>query len=419
MGAGPTRAGSYAARRLRARPGRHLRLPRAGAARQTGRMSRLASARNIADLRALARARLPRMVFDYIDGGADDELTLRRNEARLADIELIWDALVDVSAVDTGATLMGERMALPFFISPTAASRLFHPRGGEIAVARAAHKAGVAYACSTLASTTLEDIAAAAPNGPKWFQVYVWKDRGLVEEMLARARAAGFGAIILTVDVPVAGNRERDYANRFTIPPKVNWSTATQTLARPGYLWDLMTTPRIGAANFAHIKINGGLMQFINAQFDRSVSWDDARWLREQWGGKFAVKGLSTPDDARRAVAIGADVVWVSNHGGRQLGVAPATIDTLPAIAEAVRGDAEIVFDGGVRRGTDVVKALALGANAVALGRAYLWGLAAGGQAGVTRALSLMEEELRRAMALLGRTSIGALTRELVFSRTL
>ena len=377
----------------------------------------LSHARNIADLRALAWVRLPRMVFDYIDGGADDELTLRRNVAAFTDIELVWDALVDVSRVDTTASLMGERMRLPFFISPTAASRLFHPVGGEIAVARAAHAAGVAYSCSTIASTTVEDIAAGAPNGPKWFQVYVWKDRGLVEETLARARASGFSAIILTVDVPVAGHRERDFVNRFTIPPKVNWQTATQTLARPGYLWDLMTTRRIGAANFAHMRIDGGLMQFINDQFDRTVTWKDAQWLRDRWGGKFAVKGLSTPDDARRAIAIGADVVWVSNHGGRQLGVAPASIDTLPAIAEAVRGDAEIVLDGGVRRGTDVVKALALGANAVALGRAYLWGLAAGGQAGVARALALMEEELRRAMALLGRAKVSALTRDLVFRR--
>jgi L-lactate dehydrogenase (cytochrome) len=392
-------------------------LPQAPETRHIRGVSRLARARNIADLRALARERLPRMVFDYIDGGADDEVTLQRNVAAFAEIELVWDALVDVSAVDPGVTLMGERMRLPCFISPTAASRLFHPRGGEIAVARAAHAAGVAYACSTLASTTLEDIAAAAPGGPKWFQVYVWKDRGLVAETLERARAAGFNAVILTVDVPVVGNRERDHVNGFTIPPKVNWRTARQALARPGYLWDLATTPRIGAANFTHLRIDGGLMAFIDAQFDRSVTWDDARWLRERWGGKFAIKGLSTPDDARRAIGIGADAVWVSNHGGRQLGAAPASIDTLPAIAEAVAGAAEIVLDGGVRRGTDVVKALALGANAVALGRAYLWGLAAGGEAGVAKALALMEEEIRRAMALVGRTRAAALTRDLVFSR--
>jgi L-lactate dehydrogenase (cytochrome) len=379
--------------------------------------SSLARARNIADLRRLARARLPRMVFDYIDGGADDELTLRRNEARLHDIELVWDALVDVSAIDTSVTIMGAASRLPFLISPTATSRLFHPRRGELAVARAAQAAGIVYACSTLASTTVEDIAR-VNDGPKWFQVYVWKDRALVEEMLVRAKAAGFTAAILTVDVPVAGNRERDRASDFTIPPKITWRTASQALARPGYLWDLATTPKITPANFAHMRIDEGLIGFINAQFDRSVTWKDAHWLRDVWGGKFAVKGIATPDDARRAVAIGADAVWVSNHGGRQLGAAPASIDTLPAIIDAVRGDAEIIFDGGVRRGTDIVAALAIGANAVALGRAYLWGLAAGGEAGVLRALAILEEELRGAMALVGRPRIAALTRDLIFTRT-
>jgi len=376
----------------------------------------LARAHNIADLRLLAKKRLPRMVFDYIDGGADDEITLRRNESRFKDIELVWDALKDISAIDTRTRVMGQDMRLPFFISPTATSRLFNPRAGERAVARAAHKAGVVYACSTLASTTLEEITAAS-EGPRWFQVYVWKDRGLVAETLARAKAAGFTGIILTVDVPVAGNRERDHANAFTIPPKVNWHTATQTLARPGYLYDLVTTPRIEPANFKHVRLDGGLIEFINAQFDRTVNWDAARWMRDAWGGKFAVKGIATPDDARRAVAAGADAVWVSNHAGRQLDTAPATIDTLPAIADAVNGDAEIIFDGGIRRGTDIVKALALGANAVALGRAYLWGLAAAGEAGVHRALSILETELVRDMALLGRSSIAQLTRDLVFKR--
>ena len=378
--------------------------------------SSLAQARNIADLRELARRRLPRMVFDYIDGAADDELALRRNEARLREIELVWDALVDVSAVDTSATIMGAPSRLPFLIGPTAASRLFHPRGGECAVARAAQDFGIVYACSTIASTTVEDIAR-VNAGPKWFQVYVWKDRALVAETLARAKAAGFTGAILTVDVPLAGNRERDHANSFTIPPQVNWRTASQVLARPGYLWDLATTPHVGPANFAHLKIDGGLIAFINAQFDRTVTWADARWLRDAWGGPFAIKGIATPDDARRAIAVGADAVWVSNHGGRQLGAAPATIDTLPAIADAVRGDAEIIFDGGVRRGSDIAAALALGANAVALGRAYLWGLAAGGEAGVRRALALMEEDLKRTMALLGRPKIAGLTRDLVFQR--
>jgi L-lactate dehydrogenase (cytochrome) len=356
------------------------------------------------------------MVFDYIDGGADDELALQRNERRLREIELTGDVLVDVSVIDTSATIMGAAARLPFLIGPTAASRLFHPRGGERAVARAAEDAGIVYACSTLASTSVEDIAR-VNTGPKWFQVYVWKDRALVTETLARAKAAGFTGAILTVDVPVAGNRERDHANGFTVPPQLNWRTASQVLPRPGYLWDIVTTPRIGPANFAHIEIEGCLVEFINAQFDRTVTWNDARWLREAWGGAFAIKGIVAPDDARRAIAVGADAVWVSNHGGRQLGAAPATIDVLPPIAAAVRGDAEIIFDGGVRRGGDVAAALALGANAVALGRAYLWGLAAGGEAGARRALALIEEELRRTMALLGRTSIAALTPDIVFRR--
>lgn len=364
----------------------------------------------------MARRRLPRMVFDYIDGAADDELTLMRSIQAFQEIELVWDALVDVATIDTSTTIMGQAMRLPFFISPTAASRLFHPRGGEIAVARAAQRAGVVYSTSSIASTTLEDIAAAT-DGPRWFQVYVWKDRALVAETLARAKAAGFTGVILTVDVPVAGNRERDPANRFTIPPQVNWHTASQTLARPGYLWDLMTTPAIGPANFMHMAVDGGVIELINQQFDRTVTWRDAQWLRDTWGGKFAVKGIATPADAKRCVEVGADAVWITNHGGRQLDTAPATIDTLPGIADAVRGDAEIILDGGVRRGGDIVKALALGANAVAIGRAYLWGLAAGGEAGVSRAIEILESELKRTMALLGRARIADLKPDIIFKR--
>jgi L-lactate dehydrogenase (cytochrome) len=380
--------------------------------------SSLARARNIADLRRMARARLPRMVFDYIDGGADDEVTIARNVSRFRDIELVWDALADVSVIDTRTTILGEASASPFFISPTATSRLFHPRAGETAVARAARAAGVPYACSTLASTSVEEIAAAT-DGPKWFQVYIWKDRGLVREMLTRAKAAGFSAIILTVDVPVAGNRERDHANDFAIPPKVTWRTAAQALAAPGYLLDLLTTPAIRPANFARMRIDGGLIGFINEQFDRTVTWDDVRWLREHWDGKLAIKGISTPEDAQRCLAAEADAVWVSNHGGRQLDTAPATIDTLPGIVAAVGGKAEIILDGGVRRGSDIVKALAFGANSVALGRAYLYGLAAGGEQGVARALAITDSEVRRTMALCGRAKVSGLTRDLIFRRAL
>jgi L-lactate dehydrogenase (cytochrome) len=366
---------------------------------------------NIADLRLLAKKRLPKMVFDYIDGGADDEITLRANEARLKAHRLVWDSLVDVAQIDLSTRALGADMRLPFFISPTAASRLFHI-DGERAVARAADAAGIAYSLSTIGSTTIEDVARICV-GPKHFQVYVWKDRGVVKEVLARAKAAGFTGLLLTVDVPIAGNRERDPRNDFSIPPRVNWQTATQTLMRPAWLLDLITAPPIRPENFVHIApdMDGGIMAFINDQFDRSVTWKDAAWIRAQWDGPFAIKGIATAGDAKRCAELRA-AAWVSNHGGRQLDTAPATIDVLPEIADAVRGEVEVIFDGGVRRGTDIIKALAYGANAVAIGRAYLWGLSAGGEAGVRRAISILEAELRRDMALIGAPSIKAIRRD-------
>jgi len=369
---------------------------------------------SIADLRDHARRRLPRMVFDYVDGGADDEITLRRNTARFLDYELLWDVLRDVSSIDTSANVMGLAVSAPIIIAPTASSRLFNPHAGERAVARAAHAHDLLYSVSTLASTSLEEIAQETP-GPKLFQVYVWKDRGLVREILQRAKAAGFVGIVLTVDTPVAGNRERDPRNHFSIPPKVNIHTAAQALARPGYLFDLTTTPPIRAENFAHIAGGvGSIVDFINTQFDRTVTWRDAAWMREQWDGAFAIKGVGRPSDAAQCIDIGADAVWVSNHGGRQLDTAPATIDLLEPIADAVAGRGQIILDGGVRRGSDIAKALALGANAVAIGRPYLWGLAALGEAGVNRALDILTIELKRTMALLGRTSIGALGPDII-----
>lgn len=374
----------------------------------------LDDALNVSDLRRLAERRLPRMAFDYIDGGADDEVTLRANEARLRAHRLVPDALVDIAAIDGRTQVLGGDMRLPFFISPTAASRLFHT-AGECAVARAAGRAGIAYSLSTMGSATIEDVAAATP-GPKHFQVYVWKDRGLVREVLQRAKAAGFTAAILTVDVPVAGNRERDPRNRFTIPPKPSLATALQVLARPSWLADLVRGPPIGPENFAALsdRLSGGIMQFINDQFDRSVTWRDAAWMVEQWDGPFAVKGVATPADARRCLDIGATAVWVSNHGGRQLDGAPATIDLLEPIVDSVRGEGEIIFDGGIRRGADVVKALALGASACAIGRAYLWGLSAAGEAGVARALAILEQEFVRTMQLLGAPTIASIRRDML-----
>ncbi|WP_291892463.1 alpha-hydroxy acid oxidase [Maricaulis sp.] len=377
-------------------------------------MGSLSSAHNISDLRELARKRLPRMVFDYIDGGADDEVTLRDNPGRYADYKLNFKTLVDVSEIDMRTSVMGADSAAPIVVTPTAAQRLFHPKGGESAVARAARKAGLIYCLSTLGSTTIERVAELT-DGPKWFQVYVWKDRAIVEKALERARAAGFTGVILTVDVPVAGNRERDHVNAFTIPPKINARTVSQVLARPGYLTDMLTSPEIAAANWADMDTGGmGIIEFLNSQFDRTVTWEDARWMKEVWGGPFAIKGICRADDARRCLDAGADAVWISNHGGRQLDTSPATIDTLPEIVAAVRGRADIILDGGVRRGTDMIKAIALGATAVAVGRPYLYGLGAAGEAGVTRALDFLMTSLERDMALTGVAKLSDLTTDFV-----
>lgn len=372
---------------------------------------------NIADLRKRARRSLPRMVFDYIDGGADDEVTLRGNAERFRDYQLTWNALRNISTISTATTVLGSPCAQPFVICPTATSRLFNPVAGERAVARAAHAAGIIYSLSTLATTTVEDIAAVNP-GPKWFQIYVWKDRGLVKEMLARAKAAGFTAAILTVDVPVAGNRERDRYNDFTIPPRITPRTAAQALACPGYLWKLWTTPQVRPENVVHSvpAITSGMIEFLNNQLDHTLTWDDTAWMIDAWDGPFAVKGITTAADAQRCVDIGATGVWVSNHGGRQLDTSPPTIDVLERVVQAVGDRADVILDGGIRRGTDIIKALALGAKAVGIGRAYLYGLAAAGEAGATKAITLLTEELRRDMALMGCADLAAIRRDMLIT---
>ena len=382
-------------------------------------MAGVASAINIDDLRTMAKKRLPRMVFDYIDGGAEDEITLRRSVDRYADYELQWNSLVDISKIDTGTTVFGQPSPLPFFISPTAASRLFHPKEGELAVARAAQKAGIAYSASTLASQKLEDITAAAPGVPKIIQIYVWKDRGIVKELLARAKAAGFTGCVLTVDTIVAGARERDPRNRFTVPPKLNRKTISQALARPGYLMDMFTSPKIGPVNFAGLDTGGrGVMNVINDLFDRTMTWKDAEWMANEWGGPFAVKGIATAGDAVRAVDHGASAVWLSNHGGRQIDTSVPVIDLLPEIREAVDPKIELIADGGVRRGSHVLKLMARGATSVAIGRAYLYGLAAGGEAGVDRAIRILKDDVERGLGLLGVPRIADLDESLMRLRS-
>ena len=381
---------------------------------------RLARSHSIADLRRLAKRRLPRAVFDYADGAAEDEVTARRNEAAFEDYELLPRVLRDVSSVDLSTTVLGTPVSMPVLLAPTGMTRLFH-HDGETAAARAAHRAGVVYTLSSLSTVSIEDLAKAS-DGPRWFQIYVWKDRGLVREFFDRCRAAGYDALMLTVDMPVLGQRERDLRNGMTIPPALTLGSALDAALHPSWWWNFLTKPRIGFANVAGKGTAGrgnltALWTYINTQFDPSVTWRDLEWMIGEWNGAFAVKGVLDPEDAARAASLGARGIVVSNHGGRQLDHSPASLDALPAVVEAVAGRAEVILDGGVRRGADVAKALALGARACAIGRAYLYGIGAGGEQGVDRALELLRAELRRALALLGCASIGDLGPEHVRRR--
>lgn len=374
---------------------------------------------SIADLRALARRRLPKLVFDYLEGGADDEITSRRNTTAFDEYELIPRYLVDVAKVDTRTRVLGQSVDWPVITSPTGMSRLFH-RHGERAAACAASRSGTMYSLSTLATLSIEDIGRCCA-GPKLFQVYVLKDRELNKELMERCRAAGFGALALTVDVPVAGNRERDRRSGMMLPPKIDLMRLLDLMAHPHWTLSYLTNPPFQLANIAHRVAAGGenstLLRYVNEQLSPSVTWDDAAWMIQQWNGPFAIKGLLSADDARRAVAIGASAIMISNHGGRQLDGVPAPIDLLPEFVAAVDGRAEVLLDGGIRRGTHVVKALALGARACMIGRPYLYGLAAGGEAGVRRALHILREEIERCMRLLGACRLTDLDTQLARRR--
>ena len=365
---------------------------------------RIDTAHSIADLRALARRRAHRMVFDYIDGGAEDEHSLRGNEDAFARHRFIHRVLRDVSAPDPSICLFGKRRDLPFFLSPTAGNRLFQTQG-EIAVARAAGAAGIACGLSTLGSTSIEDFAASGV-GPKWFQTYVWKDRGLTRDMLLRAKAAGFEALLVTVDLPVHGHRERDHRNGFAIPPKIGPKQVWHALRAPRWTIDYLAGPPIRYANLAHDTAAMSLAAFVGQQLDPSFAWDDAAALIADWDGPTILKGVVHPDDAVRAKDIGFTAVAVSNHGGRQLDRDIAPLDALPAIRDAVSAAYPLLIDGGIRRGSDILTALMLGANAVGIGRSYLYGLAAGGEAGVARAIEILRSELLRSMALMGLPSL-------------
>lgn len=378
-------------------------------------MNRLDKCLNIDDLRRAAKRRAHRMVFDYIDGGSDDEVTLGRNTSAFDDYDLLFRVLAGADDVDMSTTLLGEKLKVPFFVSPAAGHRLFHTHG-ERGVAKAADKLGTIFSLSTLSSVSIEDIAALT-SGPKWFQLYVWKDRGLVKEMVDRAKDAGYQALTLTVDFPIAGNRERDPRNGFSIPPKVGIKQAWQALMAPAWTLDYLIRPSVKYANLSEDTAAVSLQDFVYEQFDAGFSWKDAEWLLGEWSGPAVIKGVVRPDDARQAVDLGFDAVMVSNHGGRQLDRSPAPVHVLEPIVDAIGSDAEVILDGGVRRGTDILIALTLGAKAVGFGRPFLYGLAAAGEAGAYRAMEMLRDELQRDMVLLGTKSIREIDRSLVNRR--
>jgi L-lactate dehydrogenase (cytochrome) len=378
---------------------------------------RLRRAASVADLRRIARRRLPRGVFDYIDGAAEDERTLAANSAAFARTTFRPRVLRDVGKVDPATTLLGRPLPLPLVLAPTGFTRIADPEG-ELAVARAAARAGLPYTLSTLSTRSIEEVAAAS-DGPKWFQVYVWRDRGKVREMVERAAAGGYEALVLTVDTAVLGRRERDVRAGFTLPPKIGPGTLVDGALHPAWTWAFVRAEPIRFANVVGGDVGDGsdavsLADYINSQFDPALSWRDVEWLRSVWDGPVVLKGIQTVEDAVLAAEAGVEAIALSNHGGRQLDSAPAPLDLVAPVAEAVGDRVEVICDGGVRRGSDIVKAVALGARACMAGRAYLYGLGAAGERGVDHVLGLLDADVRRTMALVGARDVRDLTPDLV-----
>jgi L-lactate dehydrogenase (cytochrome) len=372
----------------------------------TRRQRSMARAASIGDLRSRARARTPRAVFDYVDGAADDEVSLARSRNLFRDLEFRPNVLRDVSTADTATTILGRQAAYPFGFAPTGYTRMMHHEG-EAAVARVAERVGIPYALSTVGTTTPEGVAEAAPDGDRWFQLYVWRDREFSYSLMRRAEESGFRTLVLTVDMPVGGARLRDVRNGMTVPPSITARTVLDGAMHPNWWFNFLTTEPLTFASLNSLE--GNVADSIDRLFDPALDFDDLAWLREQWSGSIVVKGIQSVDDARRVVDLGADGVILSNHGGRQLDRSPIPLLLIQPIVETIGMDAEVFVDGGVMNGGDIVAAIALGARAGFVGRAYLYGLMAGGEDGVQRAADILAADVTRTMKLLGVSSLDEL----------
>ena len=380
----------------------------------------LKSCYNFDDFRKLAKKRLPAPIFHYIDGGADDETTLKRNTNSFDDCDLIPNILRSVGEPDLSTTVFGRKIDMPIFLSPTAMQSLYHPDGDK-ASARAAEKFGTMYSMSTMASFSIEEIANIS-SGPKLFQLYIHKDKSFTDDLIDRCKRANFDGLCLTVDTLVAGNRERDHRTGFTTPPKFTLESIMNFAMRPGWLFRYFTNKKFELANIKHktdkgTNITKSVIDYVNEQYDPQMNWEDAEYCIKKWDGPFALKGVMSVEDAKRAVDIGCTAIIISNHGGRQLDGSRTPFDQLKAISDAVGDKLEIILDGGVRRGTHVLKALAAGATACSFGKAFLFSLGAGGQQGVERLLQNMHDEIRRNMILMGCKSVKELDRSKIIYR--
>ncbi|MDO8337662.1 MAG: alpha-hydroxy acid oxidase [Microcella sp.] len=371
-----------------------------------GRRRRLNGALTIEDLRIIAKRRTPKAPFDYTDGAAEAEISLARARQAYLDIEFHPSILRDVSEVSTERTVLGGPSALPLAIAPTGFTRMMQTEG-EIAGARAADAFGIPFSLSTMGTASIEAVREAIPDGRAWFQLYLWRDRERSMTLVERAAQAGYDTLLVTVDVPVAGARLRDKRNGMSIPPALTLGTIVNAIPRPAWWIDFLTTEPLAFASLS--EWDGTVAELIDTMFDPSVTFDDLRWIREMWSGKLVVKGVQSLDDAVALAALGVDGIVLSNHGGRQLDRAPVPLQLLPAVAKEVGSDLEILVDTGIMSGADVVAAVALGARSTLIGRAYLYGLMAGGQEGVERALSILSDQITRTMRLLGVTSLDEL----------